>query len=339
MSASIDEPPRYGDAKPLPDGWEIGDLLPGPLAYIKLPPHRFTHATARYGELSFQVPPRDAYSSRPLHRDLTVERARYDVQHQPGKGWPKPECGHSKFHPKGLDYRTVDELGLPVEQLDEQRLPRTQVAKHQAEQLVDAMVVEGAELLRESEGIMHTPSIELEPSKPVTGEIKAVVNKKVDTQYSFYHVTVPQRDVPVGLLVCLKKLSGMGDPDIFVCNRNSFPQVAPHEHTWRSQDAGDDEIFIPPHDPFFFPGPFYISVYALKEAAFEITVHLIEHRVKLRPPMPAEGNGFREVRRCGAAARGAARGAACSAPPPRRASPTAHIHVCACVCAIVLAAR
>ena len=42
---------------------------------------------------------------------------RYARQHRPGAGWPR--VGVSAYHPNVLDYRTVDELGLPVETLDE----------------------------------------------------------------------------------------------------------------------------------------------------------------------------------------------------------------------------
>ena len=287
------EPPRY-DRK-LPEGWEVGDLLPGPLTYMKLPIAKFTHATARLGELEHQATPHDAYSSRPLHRDLTVERSRREVQHQPGKGWPKKTCGRSEFHPKTLDYRTVDELGLLVEQLDEQNYPRTVLAKQAAEQYVDNMVVEGAELLREAEGNAQVESIALEPGKPVMGEIKPMHKK--ESHYGFYKVLVPQRDVPVGLLVVLKRTGGIGDPDIFVCNRNSLPMVQPHEHTWKSQNAGDDEIFIPVHDPLYLPGPFYIGVHSLKECGYELRADLIEHRVHVKAPMAAEGNGYAEVKR------------------------------------------
>ena len=55
-----------------------------------------------------------------------------------GKGW------RSRWHPKVLDYRTVDELGLAVETLENERLPKTAAAKAHAEQLVDAMLIEGA---------------------------------------------------------------------------------------------------------------------------------------------------------------------------------------------------
>lgn len=235
------------------DVWEIGDLPLGPCAYIRLPPHQFVQATRRCG-VGTQSNAADYvynYSSVPLHTDIVPQRQRYVRQHRAGVGL------RSHFHPKTLDYRTVDELGLPLEQLEEHRLPKTTDAKQHAEQLVDAMVVEGAELLRESEGRAHNPSVALTPGVPVSGEIKPVA-RKIETQFAFYRITVPERDIPVGLRVSVKAVHG--DPDVYVCNRNSFPMQSPHEHTWKSQQAGDDMIFIPPWDPLFLPGPFYIGV-------------------------------------------------------------------------------
>ena len=291
-NTSIDEPPRYPKG-PLPDGWEIGDRLPAACAYIKLPVHKFQHATARFGELTVPVPPRDAYSSRPLHRDLAVQRLRREVHREPGKGWPAAACGRSEFHPNALDYRTVDELGLTVEKLEELQVSRTAAARQHAEQVVDDMLVEGAELQQLAGGLGAQPSLDLESGKPMMGEIRPAQ----DTQYCFYQIAVPQCVVPVGLLVTLKKTAGSGDPDLLVCNRTSQPRLEPHLHTWRSQDAGDDRIFIPPHDPLYLPGPFYISVYANKECTFAVQCDLIEHQVHLRTPLAPEGNGFLDVKK------------------------------------------
>ena len=60
--------------------------------------------------------------------------------------------------------------------------------------------------------------------------------------------------------------------------------------------TGDDEINIPPHDPSFFPGMFYISVFALRDSSFEIKCKLVEQEVRIRPPMPSVGNGYKEVK-------------------------------------------
>ena len=98
-------------------------------------------ATARHGD--------GTYSSKaqPCHPAGGPERRlRYERQHETSKGW------RSKYHPKTLDYRTVDELGLTIAQLDEHRLPKTQVIKQQAEAMVDEMIVEGAELLQMQSG-------------------------------------------------------------------------------------------------------------------------------------------------------------------------------------------
>ena len=132
------------------------------------------------------------YCSRAAPRDHH-RRERHEWHRRPGNGWK------SSYHPKTLDYRTVDELGLPLEQLEEQRTPKTQEAKHYAEQVVDIMVVEGAELLRER-GNKEKPSHVLTPGIAAFGEIKPV-NRKPDTQYAFYRINVPDRDVPVGLRI------------------------------------------------------------------------------------------------------------------------------------------
>ena len=53
---------------------------------------------------------------------------------------------------------------------------------------------------------------------------------------------MPDLDIPVGLKVEL--IAGQGDPDVYVCNRNQYPKQEPLLHTWKSQDAGDDIIYI-----------------------------------------------------------------------------------------------
>jgi hypothetical protein len=59
----------------------------------------------------------------------------------------------------------------------------------------------------------------------------------------------------------------------------------PHEHTWKSADAGDDVIEIAPHDPSFFPGMFYVSVFAMRDTAFELVCELIPQVTRhLQPP-------------------------------------------------------
>ena len=276
--------------------WEIGDLPPGPCSYIKFPtykPHSVTVTRGRGPPVTVtstarhepREPTEWTYMSREMWRDPD-KRARHEEHHKEGKGW------RSRWHPKVLDYRTVDELGLPIKTLDDERLPRTQAAKQYAEQVVDNLLVEGEELLVE-QGILVTPSILLQPNKPVYGEIKPAPKKK-ETQFVFYKINVPDRDIPVGLRVTVTSLTG--DPDVYICNRNTFPMQHPHEHTWKSQHAGDDTILVPPHDPSFFPGMFFISVFALRETTYEITATFEQQVVRIRAPMNSEGNGYREVR-------------------------------------------
>ena len=296
----------------------IGALPVGPNAYIKLPIHKHVKATQRHAHLS-EI---ETYSSRVAGTEMPMKRERFERHHRPGNGW------RSAYHPKVLDYRTADELGLPLEQLEEQQSPRTQAAKQYAEQVVDFMVVEGAELLREREGQREPPSHLLTEGKSVFGEIKPV-NRQLETQWAFYRINVPDREVPVGLEVTVTAVQG--DPDVYVCNRNTFPKQNPHEHTWKSQQTGDDVIYIPPHDPLFFPGLFYIGVWSMKESQYtrpaahsrlhppyplasdqspfdrlhspprpwhryEVQADFIEQKVRVRKPMTSEGNGIREVR-------------------------------------------
>ena len=223
----------------LPPNWEIGDLLLGPNAYVKLPiTKNQPKVTLREG---WRKEP-ECFRSREFTGVDPERHERHARQHRQGEGW------RSTFHPKVLDYRTVDELGLHYETLEEERVPRTQAAKQLAEQVVDNLVVEGDELLRESEGNPFNPSVLLQHDTPVFGEIKPV-NRKPESNYLFYRVDVPKRSIPVGLQISVTALHG--DPDVYVCNRNRFPMQQAHEHTWKSQHAGDDVIFIPPHDELF----------------------------------------------------------------------------------------
>ena len=99
-------------------------------AWIKIPAKKaHQHAYARHEDGSF--------SSRPTYRDLSHARLRYDRHHEDRKGW------RSKWHPKTLDYRTVDELGLEVKTLNELRLSQSQPAKQHAETYVEQMIVKG----------------------------------------------------------------------------------------------------------------------------------------------------------------------------------------------------
>ena len=273
--------------------WEIGDLPPGPNAYIKLPLYEAVKVTARHGDGTYRSAkqPTATYSSQyvqPTRCEFGAEarRARHERQHRPGNAW------RSLIYPRLADHRTVDELGLPIQQLDNERSPRTLNTKAMAEAAVDAMFVEGAALHREGKDLL-ADTILLSEGKKAVGDLKPVA-KKAHTQYAFYKITVPDRDVPVGLHVSVSTV--FGDPDIFVCNRMPNPMQQPHEHTWSSMGAGDDQILISPDDPNFLPGAFYISVFSIRETRFEITARFVEQEVRMKAPMPAEGNGYREVK-------------------------------------------
>jgi len=155
---------------------EIGALPPGHMnAYIKLPiKTKHDNAFARHEDGS--------YSSRPVHRDMSMARERYERQHLDHKGW------RSKHHPRTKDYRTVDELGLPVEKLEELSGSYSAAAKLHAETYVDHMFIEGAEL-RANDNDSFANTILLQPDKPVYGEVKPL-NRKLDTQYVFYRIHV-----------------------------------------------------------------------------------------------------------------------------------------------------
>ena len=127
----------------------------------------------------------DDYSSRamPCHpAGGPVRRLRHERHRGPDKGW------RSKFHPKILDYRTVDELGLKVHELDAEAQPRTKAAKQAAEVAVEEMFVEGGLLHADGEDPAAS-SITLTPDKPHYGEVKPNW-RKADTSYSFFRITV-----------------------------------------------------------------------------------------------------------------------------------------------------
>ena len=204
---------------------DVGGLPDGHYnAWIRLEPKKHETAYARHTDGS--------YSSRPTWRDLSHARARHERQHQPPKGF------RSKWHPKTADVSTVDELEMKVETLNRLQVPPRRAAKLHAEAVVDAMFIEGAELQRRADGDFE-PAQPIKPGKTIVGEIKPI-DRKLNSQYNFYRVEVPDLDIPVGLRVRVSTLSG--DPDVYVCNRNVHPMMQPHEHTWKSQNAGDDVI-------------------------------------------------------------------------------------------------
>ena len=158
---------------------EVGQLPPNHYnAWIRLPP-KLTHQTsyARHEDGTF--------STKPLWRDLSRARGRYDRQHGPHKGW------RSKWHPKTLDYRTVDELGLPVSTLNELSRSYASTAKQHAESVVEQMVVEGAQLRSEGDGSFGS-AVLLTENKSAYGEIKPII-RQTQTQCALAAYQPPQR--------------------------------------------------------------------------------------------------------------------------------------------------
>ena len=124
-------------------------------AWIKIPAKKaHQHAYARHEDGSF--------SSRPTYRDLSHARLRYDRHHEDRKGW------RSKWHPKTLDYRTVDELGLEVKTLNELRLSQSQPAKQHAETYVEQMIVKGKSSSSQATATQQQPSQAKPSGKPLS---------------------------------------------------------------------------------------------------------------------------------------------------------------------------
>ena len=144
---------------------EVGQLPPNHYnPWIRLPP-KLSH------QLSYARHEDGTFSTKPLWRDLSHASARYDRHHGPHKGW------RSKWHPKTLDYRTVDELGLPVSTLNELSRSYASTAKQHAESVVEAMVVEGAQLRNEGDGSFGSALL-LTENKSAFGEIKPIIRQQ-----------------------------------------------------------------------------------------------------------------------------------------------------------------
>ena len=122
-----------------------------------------------------------------VYTGIDHERTRrYEKHHRKGVGF------RSTFHPKVLDYRTVDELGprgLP-EKLDLERLPRTKAAKRLAAERVDEMFVEAADFYASADTDRRATF--LHSGVPAVGEIRPLAHK-VDTQYCYFKIDVLPR--------------------------------------------------------------------------------------------------------------------------------------------------
>ena len=106
---------------------------------------------------------------------------------------------------------------------------------------------------------------------------------------AYFKVLVPHKNMT--LRVSVNALTG--DPDIFVCNRNTHPTQS--QHTWKSASAGDDVVTITPDDPLFYPGAFFVGVYGIYDSTFEICATLTRQRVQVRHATALEGTGYAEV--------------------------------------------
>jgi CRP-like cAMP-binding protein len=99
--------------------------------------------------------------------------------------------------------------------------------------------------------------------------------------YYRFELRVPNRLLRVKLEVA------EGDPDLYICNRNPAPNR--ERYTWRSAGEGADEIWIPPSDPGFALGPYFVGVYGAQSCEFTIRVD------EFNPPGPSIGALPRDV--------------------------------------------
>ena len=267
--------------RPHTAGWDVGERPAVPMPYITLPPYQPVHSHQRHEDGGFSStrvgknsergrewqphqpvpPPREAY----LKCDT---RERRDRQRRPGTGWA------SKLHSGTLDYRTVDELGLKPEALDLHSKPATQPPR--------LTIVDVAANLREEAEGGTKPAFQLEDGRAVRGGVKQFC-------MAYFKVLVPHKNMT--LRVSVNALTG--DPDIFVCNRNTHPTQS--QHTWKSASAGDDVVTITPDDPLFYPGAFFVGVYGIYDSTFEICATLTRQRVQVRHATALEGTGYAEV--------------------------------------------
>ena len=268
------------DGKPFEPkkGWDVGERPTVPMPYFRLPEHKFVEAHLRRappGALELRRPPecRDLeFSSKTPHAAQVEMHARRDYQRRPGEGWL------SKLHPKTLDYRTVDELGMHPDDLALDRKP--------AEEFPTLRIVETVFHGDEQAQGRAKPARPLESGKKAYGSVEQF-------SYQYFKVTAPFKNMTVTVHVTAVS----GDPDIFVCNRNANPTSS--HHTWRSAGTGDDEVVIKPDDPMFYPGAFYIGIYGIVDSHFEIIASCIRQRVAVRHeevPFTLQGNGYAEVR-------------------------------------------
>ena len=243
------------------EGWEVGERPKVPMPYFRLPSYQYTHAHVRRDDGEF--------ASKKPHDWHRETHARRGHQRRPGEGWA------SKLHPRTLDYRTVDNLGMHPDELDLDRKPLNPPEK--LEVLQADYQDEAAQQGRAK------PARELENAKRAFGYVKQF-------RYEYFKVVVPHKNVTLKIEIATVN----GDPDIFVCNRNTNPTQG--HHTWKSAGTGDDQITILPDDPLFYPGAFYVGVYGIVDSHFEITASYVRHRAQVQHQTQMMGSGYADVR-------------------------------------------
>ena len=92
------------------------------MSYFRMPEHKFVEAHLRKAPEPREASKDLEYASREPHVAQIEMLGRHVYQRRPGEGWA------SKLHPKALDYRTVDELGLHPDELTLDRKPAAEFA-------------------------------------------------------------------------------------------------------------------------------------------------------------------------------------------------------------------
>jgi len=93
---------------------------------------------------------------------------------------------------------------------------------------------------------------------------------KFETRY----YKLPSQGTEVGFKVVLSALEG--DPDLYVCQRNSKPDK--NNHTYRSASEGIDVVQVLPGHPHFFAGNVYVGVYGHDRSHFKLKASWIEKK-------------------------------------------------------------
>lgn len=121
------------------------------------------------------------------------------------------------------------------------------------------------------------PATLLHAGKEIAGHVKQYC-------FKYFKISVPHKNIALKLVVH----NVSGDPDIFVCNRHANPNQ--QHYTWKSAGMGSDEVYIPPDDPWAFPGAYYIGVYGAYETDFTILATFIRIRMLVKHPSGLEAD-------------------------------------------------